>query len=113
MFDKRISIQLKDISLSEALNEVAELADISFSYSSRIIPRDYKVTFGATNLPLSEVLDRLFLDLSVEYVWVEGKVIIRKSRKESKPLNETYTISGYIVDQEDGETLIGGTVLVE
>lgn len=113
VLDRRINIQLKDISLTEALNEVSELGDISFSYSSRIIPRDHKVTIEATNVQLREVLDHLFRDLQVEYVWLEGKVIIRKSRKESKPLNETYTISGYIVDQGDGETLIGATVMAE
>lgn len=112
VLNEQLTLKLNNITLKEALDAIANETNISFSYSTRSIPVDQKVSVDATNLKLSEVLDQLFLGLRIEYVWLENKMILRKS-KNNPILHEKYTISGYVLDLNDGETLIGATVLVE
>lgn len=112
MLDTPVSLQLEGVKLSQALDEITNQTDISFSYSTRSIPVDQKVSINATNQPLKSVLDDLLLGMNVEYALVEGKVILRKSRSTDQT-KQSFTVSGYLRDSEDGETLIGATVLVD
>ncbi|GAB4243016.1 MAG: TonB-dependent receptor [Ekhidna sp.] len=110
---RQVTLQLNNVKLEEALEAIANKADISFSYSTRNIPVDQEVSITVTNQNLSEVLDQLFSGMRIEYVWVEDKMILRKSKKEPSTESTKYTVSGYVTDQNDGETLIGATILVE
>ncbi|MEQ9405044.1 MAG: TonB-dependent receptor [Cyclobacteriaceae bacterium] len=113
VFEKRLTLDLKETPLSSVLDQIAEQANISFSYSSRNIPVDQKITILVSGARLSEVLDEVFAGLSIEYLWTEGKMILRKAKVSEDGKRQNYTVSGYIRDSEDGETLIGATVLVE
>lgn len=112
ILDKRITLNLNKVTLEEAFDIIADEAGISFSYSTRSIPIDQKVSINISEEKLSEVLDQLFLGLRIEYVWLENKMILRKSKSDSFE-NPKYTISGFITDQNDGESLIGATILAE
>jgi len=113
VFEQKLDVSFKGLSLSEALEQIASQANVSFSYSTRSIPADHKVSIQMTNATLREVLDELLLGMKVEYIWTEDKMILRKSQTGESQENQTFTISGYLRDQTDGETLIGATVLVE
>ncbi|MEP1095990.1 MAG: TonB-dependent receptor [Cyclobacteriaceae bacterium] len=113
VFEQRLDVAFERLSLSDALNRIAAQANISFSYSTRSIPADQKVSIQMTNATLREVLDELLLGMKVEYIWTENKMILRKSQTGDSQENPTFTISGYLRDKTDGETLIGATVLVE
>ncbi len=107
---QRISVNFQDNPLSDVLDEISRIGDISFSYSSRHIPVNEKVTLSFEDETLEVILDSLFMSFGIEYDLIEGKVILTRSKTEDKP--KTYTISGYLKDEADGETLLGATVLI-
>lgn len=109
ILQKRASIDIKNRSLQEALTALEKSADVTFSYSSRQIPSSKIVTLQMTDRPLSEILDRLFQNLNIQYLVIEGKIILKPSKADTKT---KYTISGHIQDANDGETLIGATILI-
>lgn len=112
ILERSLTINIDNLVLSDALELISNQAGISFSYSTRSIPADQKVSLQSNNQPLKQVLDELFLGMKVDYLWIEDKMVLRKTKGVDDE-NRTFTISGYLRDQTDGETLIGATVLVE
>ncbi|MEQ9468257.1 MAG: TonB-dependent receptor [Ekhidna sp.] len=110
--DTKVSLRPQDMRLSEALDEITRQTGITFSYSPRSIPVDQQVRITSSPKSLKAALDDLLLGMSVEYVIVEGKVVLRKSENSGRA-GQSFTISGYLRGSEDGETLIGATVWVE
>ena len=108
-FQQQVSLHCEQCTISKLLDELTEKLSVTFSYSSRTLPVNRKLTLHVDNQPLSVVLDELLLGLQVEYSWTAGKVVLRKSNPDSNP-PPTGTISGYLRDRENGETLIGATV---
>ncbi len=113
VLDKKISVEFRKTALAEVLEHIADQAGISFSYSTRNIPINEKITLSLEDETLGTVLDEVFLGRKIEYLWTENKMILRKARGSSEQEERTFTISGYLRDSTDGETLIGATVLVD
>jgi len=113
---KKISMELKNVSVEDALNEITLQSGISFSYSSNIINPDEKVSVSATDKPVEDVLMSLLQPLGLDYSVVENKVVIKKPREKKSTVKKDnhgrFTISGYIKDKITGESLIGATVRI-
>lgn len=112
VFEKRIELSFSNTSIGEAIAEIGKRADISFSYSSRSIPVDQKINIPPGSYSLRQAMDLLFMENGIEYMWLEQKMILRKAKEAGDQQKRLYTISGYLTDEADGETLIGATVLV-
>lgn len=59
VLEKSISIQASSLSLSDALEAIANKAAVSFSYSSSLLNLQKKVNLNYTNRPLKEILSEL------------------------------------------------------
>lgn len=102
---RKISVELKQVPVAQALTYIEKVASISFAYNSDIFPSGMLVTGSFVNQELSLVLDSL---LGKNYAWREkGHYIVLKSVTEIVSKNETfiYTISGYIEDAETKERI--------
>ncbi|MEI6123768.1 MAG: TonB-dependent receptor [Bacteroidota bacterium] len=119
--DKKISIKAKNKALGEIINQIGELAQINFSYSSQVIPVDKTFSIKATNKTVRFILNELFKDNGIEYLLVENQVILKLAKKTSEPpankqaKTETrkFTISGYLKDALTGEVLIGAYIFAK
>ncbi|MBL4655705.1 MAG: carboxypeptidase-like regulatory domain-containing protein [Bacteroidia bacterium] len=119
--NKKITIIVKDSSLSAVLEQISEKGNINFFFSNEKILTDQKVTLTAKNKSIRSILDKISKDLKLEYQIVEKQVVLKprrasfKSRRSesSKKEIKRYTISGYIKDDESGELMIGATVWVK
>lgn len=109
--DVRITIQEKEKTVEELLQIIESKSGVSFAYSTSFLPKDQKISITAEQKPLSEILDEVLLGLSIDYQWVEQKVVLRKSAEKSSITH--YTISGYVRDKVNGENLIGATIQVK
>ena len=122
--DTRVSIIVNDMSLDNALIKLEKLANVKFSYNSRMTQLNQKVSVNAKNEVLSNVLTRILKPLKINYTEVSNQIVLQKEdspnvgmNENSKTLtNETVlaetTIKGKVID-EKGESLPGVTVVVK
>jgi len=119
ILDHPITMDVQEVRLEQVLELLSEQSGVSFSYSSRRIPVDQKVTIQAQKTALREVLDEIFENMNIEYIEIEGKLILQPATNaDEKSGNELkakprYTVRGYIRDAANGASLIGATVYVE
>lgn len=116
ILDRTIFLHIRNQTLDKVLEKISEEGGFHFSYSNEKIPVHSKLSIQAENWSLREVFDSLFKDLNIEYLEIEGEIIL-KSRLPEKTLShekehEKFTISGYVWDESTGESLIGATIRV-
>ncbi|HEY0177332.1 MAG TPA: STN domain-containing protein, partial [Pedobacter sp.] len=84
VLDRKISVNIQNETLQNALNQIAGKAGISFSYDSRSIAIYTHIHLSASNQKLSEVLDELLKPYRLSFTVVGKSVII--SRKIAAPV---------------------------
>lgn len=117
--DKRISLHARNEPLGQVLDRISELGQVNFSYSPQAIPVSKKISINATNKTIRSILDEILVKNGISYVVVEKQVVLRMTHTagnaevgtKSGPPN--YTISGFLKDKENGEVLIGATVIIK
>jgi hypothetical protein len=103
----KISIDLQDVSIVEALDSLARKQKITIAYSPSIFKTDTRCNINVTNADLGQVLDRILKDQWVAYeISADRKqvVLFQKTRK-------LVTLSGFIEDKNSGEKLIGANII--
>ena len=110
-----VSANYSEVQLQEVLSDITHQTGVDFSYSTSKIPIDARVTASFSLLPLSKVLEELFITLPVRYEVMDNYVILKRGeiRRESKEEISFYTLNGFIRDKRSGEYLIGATVYVK
>lgn len=120
---KKLSINIKDIPLKTALDQISKASGVKFTYNEQVANSQYKVSVSATNRSLDEVLTMAFTNLALRYSTLDKEVFIRmQTEQEKKPVagpaanpvqsQVKYTLSGIIKSANSGETLIAATVRV-
>ncbi len=109
--DQKITIEITQQSLEHALTEISKEANVEFSFSSKQIPLETQISLNLDDQPLHQVLDHLFEDLAIEYLLVQDKVVLKKSKNTTSEKTK-YTISGNVTDVQNSESLIGATVRI-
>ncbi len=115
ILSKRISIEINDRSIGRVLKEIEKQAGFHFSYVNKYVPVKKRVSISVVEKPVREILDELFRGEEIEYRIVEGEVILRTARSGPDPAGkilQNFTLSGYIRDALNGESLIGATVII-
>lgn len=116
--NQKISVNLKNTEISEVIAKITEITNISFTYSSTLIPVDTKVTIKVRNKSVEEVFEKIFTENGIEYLIVERQIVLRplKTETDNNPVinksseKNKYSISGYLRDKTTGEILIGASV---
>jgi TonB-linked SusC/RagA family outer membrane protein len=110
VYNKQISIHVKDQNLKSTLSRIAELSGAKFSYSSQLIQSVRKVTLSEKNEKLSAVLDKLLGQLGIQYLYYNEYIVL--SKKTDNPTGsaiQAKTITGKVFD-EKGQTLPGVSI---
>src|SRR5215213_5307748 len=79
MNNTRISFELKDISLKDALKAIEKVTSFTFLAKAEDIESELHVTISASNQPLNIVLEKLFAGRNLEYKQVDGNIFIKRS----------------------------------
>lgn len=106
LLDKRISINMHNLPVKEALRIISTEAGIGFSYSDDLVSLPQKVTITATDKPLSNVLDQLLSDRNTTYKVVGNQIVLQIKKETSQKV----TLSGYVSNSISSERLIGCVV---
>lgn len=106
ILDERVSLQLKNCTLEQALSEIEQQSSAGFAYNADITRRAGSVSVVAENIKVRDALDRI---LSDDYKYeTAGKHIIllpNEKKTKSKQKKITYTLSGKICDASSGKAL--------
>ena len=115
---KKISLNLKDVSLVDVINEISLSGHVNFSYSPELIPVDKKINIRAKNKSIKDILDAVFVKNGIDYSIVENQIVLKPHKEVTivpglKPKGKTkFTLSGYLKDKSSGEVLIGASVYI-
>ncbi len=107
-----VSIEADNEPLQVVIKELEKQSGISFSYNPRKIPINSLVSYTAQNRPLKTVLGEIFNELDISFTSLENQIILSKKKKNINQSAKVNTLSGYVKDQNNGEALIGTTILV-
>lgn len=106
--EKRVSLEVKDQQIAEVLKKISRIGEFYFSYSGSMLKRDSLISLDIRNLPVREVLDKIF-DSKVDYKENGEYIILRyaANRLTIEPENivtaeKRYLISGYVRDTKTG-----------
>lgn len=116
VLDRKVSLQLEDTRVKEALAVIEAKAGVSFTYRPRLIRNIGNVTLEASDVRLEEVLARVF-DRAVEYE-VIGKQIILKEKpfiweRTAVSVNRFQGVQVSGVVRDDTGTPIPGVNVIE
>lgn len=81
VLDKKISLQVKNESISSILDKISTQAQVFFSYDASLIKAENKIDLSITDKTIRETLDVLF-DSNFEYHILDEQIIITKPEPE-------------------------------
>ena len=127
MLDSKVSLNLSNVSLENALTELEKTAQVKFSYNSRTLKLGQKVNVFANNEALSSVLTKLLKPLSIKYIQVSNRIVLRKDDEQNmgfiqesevgikvdKLFSADITIKGKVIAIENNEPLPGVSVVIK
>lgn len=111
--EKKISIDLDQVKLKNALPKIGEEGGFQFSYNSEIIPGDSLVSVRANDQTVNQILKDL-TGPGVRYKVLGNHIILLSNtpnkRIPSREHNPEYTITGYIFDSRTGEIISSASI---
>lgn len=107
---------VKEQPLQVVLDQLSKKGNFIFSYNSDSLPKDTTITFKADNIMVQDALDSLF-NGSFEYKEASNYIVFRACPKslslipeKSESIGSKYLISGYIIDNSDGQKVKDASV---
>ncbi|TLU99485.1 TonB-dependent receptor [Dyadobacter luticola] len=79
VLSKDMSLNLRNVTLKEALNEIQAKVNTRFVYSSRVSVRE-NVSIEVKNQKLSQVLDQLLAPRGIKYRVINNQIVLAKSK---------------------------------
>ncbi len=112
VLNKPISIEIKDKTVKEVLDQISEKTNYYFTYDPNLISENELLSFKKDQVPLITILDELFNKSKTKYKLLEDHIIICKQSADfsicNKKQNEEplrYNISGKIKDSKSGKPI--------
>ena len=116
ILNRRISINLENVELKKVISKIEKEANVNFTYSSRKIAVNQKVTLKATNETLKNVCEKLFIPIKINYkVYHESNIVLTYDPNLNKmglmeKEDALPPVRGRVTD-EDGEGIIGASII--
>ncbi|MCX6227463.1 MAG: STN and carboxypeptidase regulatory-like domain-containing protein [Bacteroidia bacterium] len=111
--EKKISINLNQVKLKDALPKIGESGGFQFSYNSEIIPGDSLVSIHTKDLSVNQILGDLF-GPGIRYKVLGNHIILLNDspikKVDKRRRNQEYTIRGYIYDAQTGEIISAASI---
>ncbi|HEY4205739.1 MAG TPA: SusC/RagA family TonB-linked outer membrane protein, partial [Puia sp.] len=112
-----LTIQLKNVSLKQALRRIEALTSLPFTYKTSDIAEYKNVTCEGTDIPVSRVLDELLQHTGLRYEQVNSNIIIKKIKPAPKPISAAHVsfdggVRGRVLSTT-GEPVANATIKVE
>src|SRR5258708_16801335 len=80
ILDKKISLNLSSKELKTVLKMITTSAEVGFTYNSRILPENKKITLIANDERLGDILSRIFAPLGISYQAIGTQIVLKKRK---------------------------------
>lgn len=122
--DTKVTIDVVNLSLDNALSKLEKSAKVKFSYNSRMTQLNQKVSIEANDETLSSILNRVLKPFSITYSEVSNQIILQKDSSQAANFEDVNVssslfeslfipvVKGKVIDQR-GDPLPGATVLAK
>lgn len=122
--DTKVTIDVVNLSLDNALSKLEKSAKVKFSYNSRMTQLNQKVSIEANDETLSSILNRVLKPFSITYSEVSNQIILQKDSSQATNFEDVNVstslfeslfipvVKGKVIDQR-GDPLPGATVLAK
>lgn len=104
ILEQRVDFSADNLPLKKAIFQLSKQSNIGFTFNGAIIP-EKRITAKFTHADLSSILTDIFTGTNIKWKIVDEQVVLFKAK-----VIKTYTISGYIKDDDTGERLIAANV---
>jgi hypothetical protein len=108
LLKKPISIDRKEGTVAEFLDDLNRIPGITISYSSRVVNLSKKIQLKGEEKTLGDYLQSILQGQAVKFVEQPEKIFVVP---DERPKNK-FTISGYITDRKNGERMIGASIFI-
>lgn len=106
-----ISLQLKNTSIENVLNQIENVSEFRFLYNKKMVDVDRFVDIAVRNENINAVLNTLFKDKDITYSINDRQIVLNKS-KEVLQSQQSDRVTGVIRD-ENGDPIIGASVAIK
>ncbi len=117
VLDKKVSINVEDILIKDAIELLGKKANVEFTFGNAILNEKEKANINIKDRPLGEVLDELLKNRNIGYKLMENRIVLFHQKPTTGQLpnniekkSSKYTVSGYLKDATTGEALIGAHI---
>lgn len=105
-----VTIEVSGVSVEAVLDQIAEQTGVRFTYNPRAVDVEQLIDLSIRAASLEVALNTLSEQIGIRYLQIKNQIVLSPRDKVIK--EELLTLSGYIEDQESGESLIGATAAI-
>ena len=111
---RRISLDMADVTLEEALTAISREAGLRLMYSKAVVPLESRVRLQAKGITVAGALSEVLLDARVDVLLTaNGQAVLVKRRAAEAVAMQNGSLAGRVTDAKTGEGLVGAEVLLE
>ena len=113
---KRISLDVKEQSFSDVINQIEQQSSYRVIYNSSKIDTTKKVTISVNKQSLENTLEKLLEGSGVSYVLKNNQILLIESKSSSSDLKSQQSerlISGKVLSSNNNFPLPGATILIK
>lgn len=109
VLERKITIQLTNERLPQALTRIGQEGGFTFSYNSDIIDGNRRINLNVTAKPVREILNEIFKG-TIRYKEKSNHLILSLAPQIANSSTSVFVISGYVEDQPSGTRLADASV---
>jgi TonB-linked SusC/RagA family outer membrane protein len=102
-----LTLNLKNVSVEEVLNSIESKTQYRFLYNKQLVDVNHKTTVVVSNADIKNVLSELFKGTDINYSINAKQIVLSK-----QSIEDSKKVKGIVTD-EQGEAIIGASVLVK
>ncbi len=107
----KLTLDIKDVKISDALKEIENKSEFFFLYSPKLIDVERRVDLVADNAPIKDILDDIF-GSTVKFAVYDRQIILTAANQPVLNIeNQQKSIKGKVTDKS-GEPLPGVSIIV-
>lgn len=113
---RRISLDLENVRLAEALEAIAAKGDLHIMYSRSMLPLDRRVRLKAEDITIAAALTEVLLDMNADVLFArsgQAAIVERIPPRSRAALEPVGSVTGRVTDARSGVGIASAQVFVE